>query len=52
MDYYICYHCVPGTEKHSGNVSIAIRDVQDLPLQTILYTITQMEGSSTPHMDL
>jgi hypothetical protein len=25
MDYYICHHCVPGTEKHSGKV--AIRDV-------------------------
>jgi hypothetical protein len=25
MNYYVCHHCVPGTEKHSGKV--AIRDV-------------------------
>jgi hypothetical protein len=50
MDYYVRHHCVPGTEKHSGKV--AIRDVWDLPLQTILYTITHMAGSAAPHMDL
>jgi hypothetical protein len=50
IDYYVVHHCVPGTEKHSGKM--AIRDVQDLPLWTILYTITQMPGSATPHMSL
>jgi hypothetical protein len=50
MDYYVAHQCVPGTEKHSGKV--AIKDVQDLPLWTILYTITQMARSATPHMAL
>jgi hypothetical protein len=50
MNYYISHHCVLGTKKHSGKVSI--RDVQYFPLQTILYTITCMEGSVTPHMAL
>jgi hypothetical protein len=50
MDYYVAHHCVPGMEKHSGKV--AIRDVLDLPLQTILYTITWMAGSAAPHMAL
>jgi hypothetical protein len=34
MSHYINAHCVPGTQKHSGKV--AIRDVCDLPLRTIL----------------
>ena len=50
MDYYATQHRVSGTEKHSGKV--AIRDVQDLPLWTILYTITWMVGSVAPHMAL
>jgi len=50
MDYYVSHHYVPGTEKHNGKV--VIRDVHDLPLHTILYTITRMEGSATPHMAL
>jgi hypothetical protein len=50
MDYYVAHHCVPGIKKHSGKVSI--KDVQDLPLRTILNTITWMVGSVTPHMAL
>jgi hypothetical protein len=50
MDYYIHHHCVPGIEKHSSKV--AIKDVRDLPLWTILYTITLMAGRVSPHMDL
>jgi hypothetical protein len=50
MSHYISAHCVPSTQKHSDKV--AIRDVHDLPLQTILYTIVCMAGSATPHMDL
>jgi hypothetical protein len=49
MDYYVAHHCMPGTENNSGKVTI--RDVMDLPLRTILYTITWMVGSATPHMD-
>jgi hypothetical protein len=40
MKYYINHHFVSGTEKHSGKV--AIRDVRDLPLQNIIYTIICM----------
>jgi hypothetical protein len=50
MNHYISEHCVSGTLKHSGK--FAIRDVRDLPLQTILYTITHMEGIEAPHMAL
>jgi hypothetical protein len=50
MSHYISEHCVPGAKRHSGKV--AIRDVCDLPLQTILYTIAHMEGSAAPHMTL
>ena len=50
MNHYISQHCVPGTEKHSGKVTI--KDVQDFPLRTILYTITYMAWSVAPHMAL
>jgi hypothetical protein len=50
MDYYVAHHCATGTEKHSGKVSI--KDVEDLSLRTILYTITHVVGSVTPHMAL
>jgi hypothetical protein len=50
MDYYVSHHYEDGTEKHSGKV--AITDVQDLSLRTILYTITCVAGSVAPHMDL
>jgi hypothetical protein len=48
MSHYISAHCVPGTQKHRGKV--AIRDVRDLPLRTILYTIMHMVGEcSSPY---
>jgi hypothetical protein len=50
MDYYVAHHCTAGTEKHSGKVSI--KDVEDLSLRTILYTITHVAGSASPHMAL
>jgi hypothetical protein len=50
MNHYISEHCVLGTQKHSSKVTI--RDVRDFPLRTILYTITCMAGSKTPHMTL
>jgi hypothetical protein len=50
MSHYISAYCVLGTQNHSDKV--AIRDVHDLPLWTILYTIAHMEGSVAPHMDL
>jgi len=50
MSHYISEHCVPDTQKHIEK--FAIRDVYDLPLWTVLYTIMHMEGSATPHMAL
>jgi hypothetical protein len=50
MNHYISEHCLLGTQKH--NSKVVIRDIQDLPLWTILYTITCMEGSVAPHMAL
>jgi hypothetical protein len=50
MDYFVAHHCVPSTENHSGKV--AIKDVRDLPLRTIIYTITRMAWSATLHMAL
>jgi hypothetical protein len=50
MDYYVPHHYTAGIEKHS--VKVAIKDVDDLSLRTILYTITHVVGSATPHLDL
>jgi hypothetical protein len=50
MSEYIRRYCEPEAERRSGKVSI--RDVQDLPLRTILFTISQMAGSASPHMAL
>jgi hypothetical protein len=50
MDYYVSQHYTTGIEKHSGKV--AIKDILDLSLRTILYTITRLAGSVAPHMAL
>jgi hypothetical protein len=50
MNEYIQQYYVPEAELRSGKV--AFRDVWDLPLQTILFTISRMEGSASPHMAL
>jgi hypothetical protein len=50
MNEYIWQYCIPEAERCSDKVSI--RDVRDLPLQTILFTISHMVGSSSPHMAL
>jgi hypothetical protein len=50
MNEYIRQYCVPEAERRSGKV--AIRDVWDLPLWTILFTISRMAGSASPHMAL
>jgi hypothetical protein len=50
MSHYANAHCVSGTERHSGKATI--RDFCDLPLQTIIYTIVRMAGSTAPHMAL
>jgi hypothetical protein len=50
MSEYIRLYCEPGAERCKGKV--AIRGVCDLTLRTILFTIAQMVGSYSPHMDL
>jgi len=48
--HYISAHCVPGFKRHS--VKVIIRDICDLPLRTILYTIVHMAGREDPHIAL
>jgi hypothetical protein len=50
MREYCCQYCVPEVERSKGKV--AIWGVQDLTLQTILFTISRMAGSAAPHMAL
>jgi hypothetical protein len=38
MSEYVCWYCEPRAERCKEKVSI--RDVQDIPLQTILFTIS------------
>jgi hypothetical protein len=42
-------HCFPGASKVSGK--IPIRDVRDLPLRKILFTIVRVVGSQALHLD-
>jgi hypothetical protein len=50
MSEYCNQYCVPEAERKKEKFSIW--GVQDLTLRTILFTIAQMAGSSTPHMEL
>jgi hypothetical protein len=50
MSEYFRLHCVPEAERKKGKV--AIWGVRDLTLRTILFTISRMAGSSSPHMAL
>jgi hypothetical protein len=50
MSEYCRQYCVPEAERSKGKVSIW--RVQDLTLQTILFTIARMAGSASPHMAL
>ena len=50
MSEYCNQYCVPEAERKKRKV--AIWGVQDLTLCTILFTISQMDGSSAPHMAL
>ena len=50
MSEYIHWYCDPEVERCRGKVSI--RDVRDLPFRTILFTISQIAGSASPHMSL
>lgn len=48
VDRYIVQYCQDGAHKSSGN--FPIRDVMDLTLQIILFCITQVAGSTDPHL--
>jgi hypothetical protein len=50
MSEYVHRYFVPEVERSKGKVSIW--GVQDLTLQTILFTISRMVGSMAPHMAL
>jgi hypothetical protein len=50
MSEYCRLHCVPEAERKKGKVSIW--GVWDLTLNTILFTISHMVRSFTPHMEL
>jgi hypothetical protein len=50
MSEYCNQYCVPEAERKKGKV--AIWGVTDLTLRTILFKISQMAGSVTPHMAL
>jgi hypothetical protein len=45
---YISQHCIVGTRESSGK--IPIKNVRDLSLGTILFTITRFVGSLAPHL--
>ena len=50
MSEYIHRHCEPDAKRRKGKV--AIRCVRDLTLRTILFTISLMEVSAPPDMEL
>jgi hypothetical protein len=50
MSEYCNQYCVPEAKRKKGKV--VIWGVTDLTLRTILFTISQMAGSSAPHMAL
>jgi hypothetical protein len=50
MSEYCRLHCVPEAERSKGKV--AIWGVWDLTLRTILFTISHMDRSVSPHMAL
>ena len=46
---YVMQYCYPGSEPRKYG-KINIRDVRDLPLRTILFTITKLAGTITFHV--
>ena len=49
VDQYIVQYCRDGAHKSSNK--FPIRDVMDLTLKTILFCITGVVGSTSPHLD-
>jgi hypothetical protein len=48
MDEYLENHCVPGARLVEG--TIAFKDTRDLPLRSILFSITSIAGSTNAHL--
>jgi hypothetical protein len=48
VDLYLARHCIPGARLVGGR--IPIKDIRDLPLRSILFTITSVTGSTSTHL--
>jgi hypothetical protein len=48
VEDYLENHCVPGSILVGG--IITIKDIRDLPLRSIIFSITSMEGSTNSHL--
>jgi hypothetical protein len=48
VEEYLENHCVPGSRLVGGR--IAIKDIRDLPLRSILFSITSIAGSTSSHL--
>jgi hypothetical protein len=48
MDEYLANHCVPGARLVGGR--IAIKDIRDLYLRSIMFSITSIVGSMSAHL--
>jgi hypothetical protein len=45
---YLAHHCIPGVRLVGGR--IPIKDIRELPLWSILFSIMSMMGSTSAHM--
>ena len=48
MEEYLENHCVPGSRLVGGRISI--KDIKDIPLRSILFSITSIVGSTISHL--
>jgi hypothetical protein len=48
VDVYLARYCVPGARLVGGRISI--KDIQELPLKSILFSITSVTGSTSTHL--
>ena len=50
IEEYLASHYIPGLRLVGGR--IVIKDVRDLPLRSILFSITSLAGSTSTHLVL
>jgi hypothetical protein len=48
VDKYLAHHCVPGARLVGGR--IPIKDIRELPLRSIVFSITSVTGSTSAHL--